>query len=48
MKRIIIILLSLLMLCTIARAAELDYQSDFSVSIFRDIKVKLVSFMTSV
>ena len=33
MKRIAIILFCLLMLCTIAQAAELDYQSDFSVSI---------------
>ena len=32
MKRIAIILLSLLMLCAVARAAELDYQSDFSIS----------------
>ena len=32
MKRVVIILVSLLMLCSIARAAELDYQSDFSVS----------------
>ncbi|MBR6667805.1 MAG: family 43 glycosylhydrolase [Clostridia bacterium] len=32
MKRIVIVLLSLLMLCSIAHAAELDYQSDFSVS----------------
>ena len=32
MKRIVIVLLSLLMLCTVAHAAELDYQSDFSVS----------------
>lgn len=32
MKRIVIILLSLLVLCTVAQAAELDYVSDFSVS----------------
>ena len=32
MKRIVIILLSLLLLCSIAHAAQLDYESDFSVS----------------
>ena len=32
MKRIVIILLALLMLCAVAQAAELDYVSDFSVS----------------
>ena len=32
MKRILIVLLTLLLLCTVAQAAELDYESDFSVS----------------
>ena len=32
MKRIVVILLALLLMCAVARAAELDYVSDFSVS----------------